>query len=61
MPITIYGIPNNPKGKKAVIGAWSKINKKGKANEEWVGTIDDVRLYDAALSAEEIAKLVNGE
>jgi len=55
MPVTIYGTPHNPNATVAAIGSWSGI-----WNEEvWYGTIDDVRIYDQALTAEEIALLAN--
>jgi len=50
---TIYGTPENPQAKAAVIGAWSKNT----SDENWSGTIDDVRLYNRALTADEIALL----
>ena len=55
MPITVYGIPENALSKAAVIGAWS--NKT--SNENWYGFLDDIRVYDYALSAAEIAQLAN--
>ncbi|MBA7610450.1 hypothetical protein ES703_17658 [subsurface metagenome] len=56
MPITVYGTPNNPKAKAAVIGAWSKKP----SDENWGGAIDDVRIYNRALSEEEISQLAGG-
>jgi len=53
MGITTFGTPENPLAVAAVIGAWS-----GNPNDEnWFGTLDDVRLYNRALSADEIAAL----
>jgi len=56
MPITVYGTPENPLAKAAVIGAWSKTP----TDENWFGTIDDVRIYTRALGADEISQLVAG-
>jgi hypothetical protein len=56
MPITTYGTPENPRAKAAVIGAWSKFP----TDENWFGTIDDVRLYNRALNAGEISALAGG-
>ncbi|MHC4676753.1 MAG: LamG domain-containing protein, partial [Planctomycetota bacterium] len=53
MAIT-YGTPENPLALAAVIGAWSD----NPSDENWFGTLDDVRLYDRALSAGEISQLV---
>ena len=55
MPITVYGTPENPQAKAAVIGAYSKTP----TTENWCGEIDDVRLYYRAASDEEIASLAN--
>ncbi|MHC4739891.1 MAG: LamG-like jellyroll fold domain-containing protein, partial [Planctomycetota bacterium] len=53
MPITVYGTPENAQATVAAIGAWTKIG----VEEVWYGIIDDVRIYDIALTAEEIASL----
>ncbi len=55
MPITVYGTPENPKAKAAAIGAYSK----NPTSETWYGELDDVRIYDCALTVEEIAGLAN--
>ncbi|MHC5060838.1 MAG: LamG-like jellyroll fold domain-containing protein [Planctomycetota bacterium] len=54
MPITIYGVPNNPQAKPGVIGDWRKSG-----NEVWYGPIDDVRIYNCVLTADEIAALAS--
>jgi hypothetical protein len=56
MEITIYGTPENPQAKAAVIGAWSKNPN----DENWCGILDDVRLYNRALSGDEITALAEG-
>jgi hypothetical protein len=55
MPISFYGIPENAEAETAVIGASSKNIFK----ENWYGFLDDIRIYDYALSASEIAQLAN--
>ena len=54
MGITTYGTPENPLAKAAAIGAWSE----NPSDENWFGTLDDVRLYDRALTADEVSQLV---
>ena len=54
MGITTYGTPENPLAMTAVIGAWSD----NPSDENWTGALDDVRVYDRALSADEISQLV---
>jgi hypothetical protein len=56
MEITTYGTPENPVAKAAVIGAWSKNPN----DENWFGILDDVRLYNRALSGDEITALAEG-
>ena len=56
MSITVYGSPKNPKAKNGVIGAFST----GTSNDNWYGILDDVRLYDRALTADEISALASG-
>ncbi|MBW8015217.1 MAG: prepilin-type N-terminal cleavage/methylation domain-containing protein [Planctomycetes bacterium] len=53
MLITVYGVPENPGAKAAAIGDYSKEKDK----ESWNGLIDDVRIFDYALTAGEIATL----
>jgi hypothetical protein len=53
MGITTYGTPENPEAKAAVIGAWSKDT----GDENWFGILDDVRVYDYALSWAEVGAL----
>ena len=54
MAITVYGVPENATATAAVIGSWSK-----NAEEVWYGEIDDVRVYDYALTPDEIATLAD--
>ncbi|MFC1675681.1 LamG-like jellyroll fold domain-containing protein [Planctomycetota bacterium] len=54
MPITVYGTPEDPQAKAAVIGGWSQKP----TDESWYGGIDDVRLYNRALTAEEISQII---
>jgi len=56
MPITTYGTPENPLAKAGVIGAWSQTGDE----EVWYGLIDDVRIYDRALTVDEIAEIMAG-
>ena len=56
MSITVYGAPENPQAKAAVIGAWSENH----TDENWSGTFDDIRLYDRALNGEELSQLASG-
>jgi len=56
MPITTYGMPENAQAKAAVIGAWSKTGDE----EVWYGLIDDVRIYDRALTVDVIAEIMAG-
>jgi len=56
MSITVYGTPENANAKAAVIGAWSKTGDE----ELWYGFIDDVRIYDSALTGAEIAEVMAG-
>jgi len=56
MPITVYGTPENARAEAAVIGSWSKTG----IEEAWYGLIDDVRIYDRALTVDEIAEIMAG-
>lgn len=56
MTITTHGTPENAMAKAAVIGAWSKFT----TDENWFGTLDDVRVYDRALTADEIVEIMAG-
>lgn len=54
----------NPSGNKGIIGSWA--NKRfGTATDDWmkdyVGLIDELRVYDKALSDQEIKDLYNAE
>jgi hypothetical protein len=53
MPITLSGTLSNPTATAGVIGAYST----NIGSEDWNGSIDDVRLYDGALSSSEISGL----
>ena len=53
MTLTAYGSPNDPTAETAVMGAWSQ----DPTDQTWFGLIDDVRLYDCALSATEVEEL----
>ncbi len=55
MPITVYGVPENPLAKAAVIGAYSKKTD----DETWYGKLDDIRIYGRALTTEEVASIAN--
>ena len=55
MPVSTYGAPRDPKARAGVIGAWSNDTD----DENWFGLMDDVLLYDFALSASEISDLAN--
>ena len=49
------GTPENPLATAGVIGAWSL----DVSDDNWFGLLDDVRIYNRALSAEEITQLAD--
>jgi len=53
MSTTVYGTPNNPQAEPGIFGAWSDNPN----NENWVGPMDDMRLYTRALNSDEVAVL----
>ncbi len=53
MGLTTFGTPENPQARAAVIGSWSTAP----TSETWNGAIDDVRLYNRALSLTEVSAL----
>jgi hypothetical protein len=55
MPVSTYGAPRDPTARAGVLGAWSSDTD----DENWFGMMDDVLLYDSALTAGEIADQAN--